>query len=110
MTHRNAKSAFQTMPSLTANEWHDVQLALRSVQAGRCGHGERPGPLVRGLAKITQFVTHRPAAVATPEMKPICDFLRESARHGPAVDVLAERLHEDGFSDAQIAALSFIAG
>lgn len=111
MAHRNARSAaLSTMPSLTSGEWRDVQRALKQVQGTGCGCGERPGPFVRGFAKISRFVTHRGPSVVAPELAPLRDFLCESARHGPAIDVLAERLHNDGFSTAQIAALSFIAG
>jgi hypothetical protein len=98
------------MPALTSGEWHDVQRALRSVEGIGCARGERPGPLVRGIARISQFVRHRPAQTVAPELQPLRDFLCESARHGPAVDELAERLQHNGFSPAQIAALSFIAG
>jgi hypothetical protein len=38
------------------------------------------------------------------------DVLCESARHGPAVDRLAEQLERQGYSPAQIAALTLIAG
>jgi len=115
MAHRDPRSAaIKTMPAripvLSTGEWRDVQRALRSVQGTGCARGERPGPIVRGLAKISQFVTQRPAPAVAPELQPLRDFLCESARHGPAVDVLAERLHDGGFTDAQIAALSFIAG
>jgi len=111
MSLRNARSAaFPTMPALTSGEWRDVQRALKQVQGTGCACGERPGPFVRGLAKIGRFVTHRGAPVVAPELEPLRDFLCESARHGPAIDVLAERLQDGGFSTAQIAALSFIAG
>ena len=116
MTDRNAPSLTASamtnhgLPALSQGEWRDVQRAVRSVQSAGCARGERPGPIVRGLARISQFVTHRPAATVAAELQPLRDFLCESARHGPAVDALAERLHDGGFTDAQIAALSFIAG
>jgi len=112
MPHRNAHHAatIPAMPALTSSEWRDVQRALRSVQDLGCARGERPGPIVRGIARISQFVRPRAQQEVAPELQPLRDFLCESARHGPAVDVLAERLHNEGFSDAQIAALSFIAG
>jgi hypothetical protein len=112
MAHRNPRSAtISALPALTTGEWRDVQAALRQVHGTGCARGERPGPIVRGpisrgLAKISQFVTHRPVQTVPAELQPVRDFLCESARHGPAVAVLAERLHDGGFSDAQIAALS----
>ncbi|WP_420383081.1 hypothetical protein [Novosphingobium sp.] len=111
MAIRNARPAtIPALPALTSGEWRDVQAALRQVQGAGCARGERPGPFVRGFAKISQFVSHRPARSVPAELQPVRDFLCESARHGPAIDALAERLHDRGFSDAQIAALSFIAG
>ena len=102
-----------TMPDLTAGEWRDVQRALRAVQGSACPGGEHPGPFHRGLARIGRMVpglrTWRAHDVA-PELEPLRDFLCESARHGPADDELAHRLEGQGFSPAQIAALTLIAG
>ena len=101
------------MPSLTPHEWRDVQRAVRAVQDSACPNGEHPGPLHRGLARIGRIVpgmrARLPHAVA-PELEPLRDFLCESARHGPQVDKLAELLERQGYTPAQIAALSFIAG
>ena len=112
MAHRNThqSATIKAMPALTSGEWHGVQRALRSVEGIGCARGKRPGPIVRGFARISQFVRARPARTVAPELQPLRDFLCESARHGPAVDVLAQRLQHDGYSQAQIAALSFIAG
>jgi hypothetical protein len=88
------------MPHLSEGEWRGVQAALRAVAGHGCA-GQR------GLRRIWR--PRLPNAVA-PELEPLRDFLCESARHGPAVGELAERLERQGFSPAQIAALSFIAG
>ena len=101
------------MPSLTPHEWRDVQRAVRAVQDSTCPNGEQPGAWRRGLARLSQIMpvlrtrTTRPVA---PELEPLRDFLCESARHGPQVDKLAELLERQGYTPAQIAALSFIAG
>jgi len=115
MPHRNAPhhALPPTMPDLTAGEWRDVQRALRAVQDSACPNGEHPGPWHRGLARIGRMVPGlraRPSRDVAPELAPLRDYLCESARHGPAVDELAERLERQGFSPAQIAALAFIAG
>jgi hypothetical protein len=102
-----------TMPSLTTGEWRDVQSALRAVQSSPCPHGAQPGPLHRSLARIGRFVPGlraRPVDQVSPELQPLRDFLCESARHGPRLNQLAERLEHQGYSPAQIAALTFIAG
>jgi hypothetical protein len=125
MPDHNAQHSKTAMFALTPDEWRDVQRAVRSVQDTGCVRDKQSGPIlrgqfvrgqfvrgqfVRGLARISQFVRPRATRAVAPELQPLRDFLRESARHGPAVDVLAERLHSDGFSQAQIAALSFIVG
>lgn len=115
MPDHNAQHSKTAMFALTPDEWRDVQRAVRSVQDTGCVRDKQSGPIlrgqfVRGLARISQFVRPRATRAVAPELQPLRDFLCESARHGPAVDVLAERLHSDGFSQAQIAALSFIAG
>jgi hypothetical protein len=100
------------MPSLTSREWRDVQRALRAVQGSVC-QNEHSGRLHRSLARIGQIVpglrARQPNEVA-PELEPLRDFLCESARHGPKLGKLAEQLEQQGYSSAQIAALSFIAG
>jgi hypothetical protein len=88
------------MPQLSDGEWRDVQAALRAVAGHGCAE-------YRGLRRFLR--PRLPNAVAS-ELEPLRDFLCESARHGPAVGELAERLERQGFSPAQIAALSFIAG
>jgi hypothetical protein len=101
------------MPNLTSREWRDVQRAVRAVQGSACPHGELPGRWHRGLARISQIMPGlrtRETQVVSPELEPLRDFLCESARHGPKVDILAEQLEQQGYSSAQIAALSFIAG
>jgi hypothetical protein len=109
--HHHAPPA--AMPHLSAGEWRGVQAALRAVAGHGCTAGEMPGPLHRGLRRIGRIVpglrARLPGAVA-PELEPLRDFLCESARHGPAVGELAEQLERQGYSPAQIAALSFIAG
>ena len=102
-----------SIPALSAGEWRDVQRAIRAVQDGKCPHGERPGPWHRGLARIGRFMPvlrPRTAPAVAPELEPLREFLCESARHGPAVDELAEQLERQGYSPAQIAALTLIAG
>ncbi len=115
MTHLSTRFAPDpdAMPALSAGEWRDVQRAVRAVQNSPCLHGENPGALVRGLARIGRIVPgfrSRAGQDLSPELTPLRDFLCESARHGPAVDQLAERLASQGYSAAQIAALTFIAG
>ena len=120
MAHRSAlgPTSPAAIPMLTTGEWRDVQRALRAVQDIPCGQGERPGPLHRGLAQIGRFVPtfrrrlrHEHARDAlSPHNRELRDFLCESARHGPAVDQLAVRLQGQGYTPAQIAALSLIAG
>jgi hypothetical protein len=98
---------------LSAGEWRDVQRALRAVQDSACPRGEKPGPWQRGLARIGRIMPvlrTRDLPAVTPELAPLRDFLCESARHGPAVDRLAEQLERQGYSPAQIAALTLIAG
>jgi hypothetical protein len=101
------------MPVLSPGEWRDVQRALRAVQDSTCPKGEQPGAWRRGLARIGQVMpvlrARAPHPVA-PELEPLRDFLCESARHGPAVNELANRLEHQGYSPAQIAALTLIAG
>ncbi len=101
------------LPSLTSGEWRDVQAAVRAVQHSACPHAQYPGALHRSLARIGRLmpgVRARNAAPVSPELEPLRDFLCESARHGPHLDELAEQLEHQGYSPAQIAALSFIAG
>jgi len=101
------------MPNLTSREWRDVQRALRAVQGSVCPHGELPGRWHRSLARLGQIVpglrARQPNEVS-PELEPLREFLCESARHGPKVGKLAEQLEQQGYTSAQIAALSFIAG
>ncbi len=118
MAYRNAASTQSSAPNLTTGEWRDVQRALRAVQDIPCAPGERPGPLHRGLARIGHYVPtlrRRPANESAREPVPaqyreVREFLCESARHGPAVDQLAVRLQGQGYTPAQIAALTLIAG
>lgn len=120
MPRHNAQHSKTAMLALTSDEWRAVQRAVRSVQGTGCSRGEHPrsiargsiarGSIVRALARISRFVRPRAIQPVAPELHSLHDFLCESARHGPAVDILAEQLHTDGFSQAQIAALSFIAG
>jgi hypothetical protein len=101
------------MPSLTTGEWRDVQRAVRAVQHSTCPRGEIPGPWQRSLARIGRLVPGlraRQVDAVSPELEPLRDFLCESARHGPGLDKLAERLEHQGYTPAQIAALTFIAG
>ncbi len=98
------------MPDLTAGEWHAVQRAVRAVEHSGCARGEQPGPWHRSLARIGQLVRPRRDAGVAPELEPLRDFLCTSARHGPGLDALAERLESQGYTPAQIAALTFIAG
>lgn len=98
------------MPNLTAGEWRDVQRAMRAVQDSTCPNGVPPGPLHRGLARISRLVRARPVCAVSPELEPLRDFLCESARHGPGLDKLAKQLEHQGYTPAQIAALTFIAG
>jgi len=112
MPFRSAfSSAIATpVPALTAGEWRDVQRALRAMQDSPCPQGENPGPWRRGLARIGRIVQKRAAPTVPSELAPLRDFLCESARHGPEVDKLAKTLEHMGYTPAQIAALSFIAG
>jgi len=106
-------SAPVAMPVLSAGEWRDVQRALRAVQDSTCPKGEQPGAWRRGLARIGQVMPvlrNRAPQPVAPELEPLRDFLCESARHGPAVNELANRLEHQGYSPAQIAALTLIAG
>lgn len=98
--------------ALSAGEWRDVQRALRAVQGSACPQGELPGPWRRGLARVKHIVPalRRPSQAVAPELAPLRDFLCESARHGPDVDRLAEALAQQGYTPAQIAALTLIAG
>lgn len=90
------------IPSLTAGEWRDVQSALRAVGESPCAK--------RGLARIMPGLRPSGRSAVAPELEPLRDFLCESARNGPGIDKLAERLGRQGYSAAQIAALSLIAG
>jgi hypothetical protein len=106
-------SAPVPMPVLSPGEWRDVQRALRAVQDSACPGGEQPGPWRRGLARLGQIMPvlrTRASRPVAPELEPLRDFLCESARHGPAVHELADRLEHQGYSPAQIAALTLIAG
>ena len=97
-------------PALSAGEWRAVQQALRAVQDSPCPQGERPGPWRRGLARIGRIMHPHTPPVVAPELAPLRDFLCESARHGPRLEKLAEALERQGYTPAQIAALSLIAG
>jgi len=112
MAHRSHdhRSLSSPLPPLSAGEWLGVQRALRAVGDGACAHGEAPGPLRRGIARIMPRLHARRTSAAAPELQPLRDFLCETARHGPAVDALAQRLESLGYSPAQIAALALIAG
>ncbi|WP_353227130.1 hypothetical protein [Novosphingobium sp.] len=105
-------AAHPPIPTLSPGEWRGVQRALRAVEGLRCGD-QQSGPVRRGLAKIRRIVPGMRVAVApevAADLAPLRDFLCESARHGPDVDALAGRLEQQGYSPAQIAALSMIAG
>ncbi len=107
------QSALAPVPALSTGEWRAVQNALRAVHGSSCNGGEHPGPLQRGLARIGRIMPvlrPRPTHAVAPEHEPLRDFLCESARHGPAVDDLAQALKRQGYSQAQIAALTLIAG
>eukprot|EP01037_Dinobryon_pediforme_P004487 gene4486-4533_t len=113
MPFRSATAAIPpAMPQLSPGEWRDVQNALRAVEGLGCG-GKPTGPLRRSLASIGRIVPgwhpDDTRAIA-PELRPLRDFLCESARHGPAVDALADRLEAQGYTPGQIAAISLIAG
>lgn len=113
MPFRSATAAHPAaMPQLSAREWRDVQNALRAVEGLGCA-GRSSGRLRRSLAGIGRIVPGwhpGDARTIAPELRPLRDFLCESARNGPAVGALADRLEAQGYTPGQIAAISLIAG
>ena len=101
MLHRSAQAPLRD-PHLSPREWHAVQEALRAIEGDSCA----------GIGRLRRFVPvlRRKQTAQRPEILRLREFLCENARHGPAVDTLAKKLQHQGFSAAQVAALSLIAG
>lgn len=93
-------------PRLTPGEWHALRQAVHAVESAPCaGRGAK--------ARLTRFLGAWRRDAADPvgaELAPLRDYLCAGARNDRATDALRDRLVAQGYSAAQIEALSLIAG
>ena len=93
-------------PRLTPGEWNALRQAVHAVESAPCAG-------LRGAGRLTRFLGAWRRDSADPvreDLAPLRDYLCAGARHARAAGPLRDRLAAQGYSEAQIEALSLIAG
>lgn len=106
MPTANRSLASIPAPSLSPGEWQALRQAVHAVEAAPCTGR-------RGRGRLTRFLGAWRREAADPvqaELAPLRDYLCASARHRAALDAMRDRLAAEGYTPAQIEALSLIAG
>jgi hypothetical protein len=93
-------------PALSTAEWHAVSIALNDAATYRCASARKQGWLGRLFTTLTGIEPQTP--LADPKLETIRQFVCANRRMPAAAERLVPQLEAQGFSHAQVEALSLL--